>query len=129
LEYKQFCDGKFNCPDLSDEFLCFRERMHYENRLQRIFVNLEMERLLNLDSAVAFSKRMCIPYINNHWRVASCKICNPAEFVCNPLHVANEESICVRYFEVCDGKQDCPNAEDERFCGEGKVCCQIINVC
>ena len=127
LEYQQFCDGKFDCPDLSDEFMCSSERRHHENRLQKIFANLKIRKLLKTDSAVEFSKRMCIPYIKNDWRVASCKICNSAEFVCDPLHVADAGSKCVQSFQVCNGKKDCPNAEDERFCKKGEIHSVLLN--
>ena len=80
IQRQQVCDKVFDCRDLSDECLCFRD---------------------NLDESI------CESFLNN-------TNCKGTQVSCP------HENKCINVTQICDGKKDCENANDEQNCSRNK---------
>ena len=71
------------------------------------------------DSAVELMQRVCIPLTQNKEVMKGCPYCSPGEVLCNTIENVSV-GVCVSISKICDGKIDCENSADERFCNLGK---------
>lgn len=89
------CDGKFDCPDLSDECLCQDVK------------------------ATSVCRNTCF---GNSYDSDNC-LCPLGEVPCiEPNTPVYFPAICISMENFCDGVIDCPNRADEISCGKSKEC-------